>query len=361
MPKKRNINVLLTSVGCPGGPSIIKSLRVVKERKIKIIGTDMGKFASGFFLSDKFYIVPGGAEENYIDEMLKIVKREKPDVLIPLSEPESLALSRNKKLFEDIGTKVVASNYETIKIAANKAKTYEFFKKNDIPVPDFFIPKSWDEFLDSIKCLGYPEKQVCLKPTNSSGTRGFFILDSKNKINILEYKPEAFPVISLELLERNFKDCFPSIVVMEYLSGTEYSIDTLTINGETLVIVPRKRVRLRSGITEVGVVEKNESIEELIRNSVKFLKTDYSINIQARFSDSKPKVIEVNPRLSGTVILCVMAGVNLPYLSVKLALGEEIEKVKPIYGTWILKYSEGICLLEEGGKLKKLNWEKYYQ
>ena len=37
-----------------------------------------------------------------------------------------------------------------------------------------------------------------------------------------------------------------------------------------------------------------------------------------------PKVIEINPRMGGSISLSVAAGVNLPYYSVKLALNEKL-------------------------------------
>jgi len=51
------ITVLITGAGAPGAPGIIKSLRLVKERKIKIIGVDMDKNAVGFTVVDKYYLV----------------------------------------------------------------------------------------------------------------------------------------------------------------------------------------------------------------------------------------------------------------------------------------------------------------
>jgi carbamoyl-phosphate synthase large subunit len=148
---------------------------------------------------------------------------------------------------------------------------------------------------------------------------------------------------------------------MEDLPGVEYSCDVLTKSGKTLVIVPRTRVQLRAGINDIGVVEKNKTVEKIIKKVIKVLKTDYSINVQLKFSeDGTPKIEEINPRLSGTVVLCTMAGVNLPYLSVKMALGEEIPRVKPVYGTWIVRYVDGICLLKRNGRFKRINWENYY-
>lgn len=51
-----NITVLITGAGAPGAPGIIKSLRMVTERDIRIIGVDMASESSGFAMVDKWYI-----------------------------------------------------------------------------------------------------------------------------------------------------------------------------------------------------------------------------------------------------------------------------------------------------------------
>ena len=58
------LTVIVTASGAPGGPSIIKSLRRVDERKITIIATDIHENASGLYLADKHYIVPSGTDPN---------------------------------------------------------------------------------------------------------------------------------------------------------------------------------------------------------------------------------------------------------------------------------------------------------
>ena len=76
---------------------------------------------------------------------------------------------------------------------------------------------------------------------------------------------------------------------------------------------------------------------------------DYNINIQMRYSsDGIPKMVEINPRVSGTIVLCTAAGANMPYLGVKLALGESIPPVDPEYGTRMIRYWEEVFLDRTG-------------
>lgn len=47
-------------------------------------------------------------------------------------------------------------------------------------------------------------------------------------------------------------------------------------------------------------------------------------NIQCIIDNGTAKYFEVNPRLSGSLPLTIAAGVNVPLLLVKMALGEEV-------------------------------------
>ena len=83
------ITVIVTASGAPGGPSIIQSLRKVKERKIRIVATDVHRDAAGLYLADKYYIVPYGTDPAYPEEMLKIASRENVDIIL-LKNPNIL-------------------------------------------------------------------------------------------------------------------------------------------------------------------------------------------------------------------------------------------------------------------------------
>ena len=49
-------------------------------------------------------------------------------------------------------------------------------------------------------------------------------------------------------------------------------------------------------------------------------------------------------------MLCTGAGVNMPYLGVKMALGEEIPQIqtKPKYGTKMIRYWDEVFITSDG-------------
>jgi carbamoyl-phosphate synthase large subunit len=63
----------------------------------------------------------------------------------------------------------------------------------------------------------------------------------------------------------------------------------------------------------------------------------YNINIQFKEDINKvPKIIEINPRVSGTIVACIKAGINLPHLAIKKFLGKSISNKELEYKTGTL-------------------------
>ncbi len=342
----KDITVLITGAGAPGAPGIIKSLRLVKERKIKIIGVDMRKDAVGSVLADEFQVIPPANSEKYLPSLLKTAKRFNVNVILPLNTVELLTLAKNKSIFEKEGIKISISPPKSIEIANNK---YLLMKnlKNTIPLPKFYCVRSSRDFKKAVSNLGYPKNPVCFKPPVSHGMRGLRILDPKiDRFSIIfTQKPtgiyttfeEIFPI-----LEKS--PSFPELLVMEFLPGTEYSVDALANKGKPLIIIPRTRDYIKMGISFEGTLVKNKKIIEFCKKIIKKLKLHGNIGFQFK-EDKKgvPKIIECNPRLQGTVVINTFAGANLVYLGVKLALGEKFEIPKKIkWGTKMIRYWEEV-------------------
>jgi len=339
------IVVLITGGGAPGAPGIIKSLRQVKERKIKIIGVDARKDAVGSVLADEFSTIPLATEKDYIPSLLKISKKFKVDVILPLNTEELITLAKNKDLFEKQGVKISISSPESLEIANNK---YLLMKtmKSDIPVPEFYLVKDLNSFKKAVSELGYPKNKVCFKPPISRGQRGFRILDSEiNRLDLLlNQKPTSIVTILEEIIPVLEKaKTFPELLVMEYLPGKEFSVDVLADKGKSLIVIPRTRDYIKMGISFEGTLVNNKRIVKYSKKIVKKLGLQGNIGFQFK-EDKKgvPKLIECNPRLQGTVVINTFAGVNLVYLAVKLALGEKIKIPKVRWGTKMIRYWEEV-------------------
>ena len=140
---------------------------------------------------------------------------------------------------------------------------------------------------------------------------------------------------------------------MEYLPGEEFSIDCLAAHGRALYVIPRVRNRVALGSSTIGTVVRSEEATDCARRLLSGLRLHGNVNVQLRrAADGRLKLIELNPRLSGTVVLCAAAGVNLPYFGVKLGLGEPVPEVQPRWGTKMLRYWAEVFLSPDDARVE---------
>ncbi|MNQ91978.1 carbamoyl phosphate synthase-like protein [compost metagenome] len=115
---------------------------------------------------------------------------------------------------------------------------------------------------------------------------------------------------------------------MELLTGYEYSIDCLaSASGELLAAVPRRKAdgRLR-------MLEEVPELIELANQVAATYRIPFNYNIQIKYNRGVPKLLEINPRMSGGLQVSCLSGINFPYLGVKAVLGEKVEVQKPNFG-----------------------------
>ncbi len=337
----KKINIILTGAGGPGGPGIIKSLKMASP-DFFIIGLDNNLNSIAPAIADKFYQVPLGNDKRYVPKLLGIAKKEKVKVIFPFNTRELLNLASHIDELEKIGVKVNLSSLESLKIANNKFLLNEICKKIGVPYPETILVKSFSEFKKAVFKLGYPKKPVCVKPPVSNGQRGFRIIDdSQNQLSLFLNQKPTQVVVSFKQIKEIFNKAktFPELMVMEYLPGEEYTVDILAGEGKALVIIPRLREEIKMGVSFRAKTVKEARIIQYSALIVKSLKLHGIVGLQFK-KDEKgiPKILEANPRIQGTNIISVASGVNLPYLAVKMLQGEKFKIPKIKWGTKMIRY-----------------------
>ncbi len=336
------IKILVTGAGAPGIYGTIQSLiKNPEKRKFDIITVDVNQPVPGAKFSKKFYRIPYPDNTEFIDKILEICKREKVEIILPQVTKELPVFAENKKIFEENGITPIISEKKAIDIANNKRKLLKFSKSIGLTTPKFLYANSLEEIKEAIYELGYPNKRVIIKPSISSGMRGFRIISEKQiKRDFFGEKPYN-TTLTIKQLEEIFEDKGREMLIMEYLPGEEYSVDTLSYKNQPIIISPRKRCKVRSGVSFDTILEKNEKIIEKTNILLKKIGLQYINGFQYILSEKEePMLIESNPRIQGTMIATIEGGANIIYDSIKIALGEEpISKQDNIkWGTRIIRY-----------------------
>ena len=334
---RKNCTVLITAAGNVFMPGTMACIKQNGEREIRLIGADMSDDPTILQMCDAAYPVPRGNDPAYVDVLIDICKKEKVDVLLPIMSVELNALAENRDRFADVGTIVSVSDPAALAVANDKRKLLDYLREQGLPCADYYAVNSMDELLATVRKLGYPEKRVCVKATNGSGSRGFRLLDAKaSRFDMFLHEKPSAGVIRLEELTAILEEAevFPELLVMEYLPGAEYSVDLLADHGKVLVSCCRKSLRMENSIMLDAEIVDAPAVLELCAAVTEKLGLDGNIGFDLRErADGTPLIMECNPRITAGIPYFALAGVNLPYLCIKHLLGEELPDCSLKYGT----------------------------
>ncbi|ABV63877.1 MULTISPECIES: ATP-grasp domain-containing protein [Bacillus] len=275
-------NVLVFPCGSEIGLEIHNSLKFSKD--FELIGassvSDHGKYVYKNYIEN----VPEIHDEDFIDKLNHLIDENKIDFIIPAHDSVVLKLAQNQKRINAI---VVTSDQLTCEVARSKKKTYEFFKKQP------FVPKMY-KTIEEVEFF-----PVFLKPDVGQGSKGIALARDKKE---------------LEFYKNNNSD----LLILEYLPGKEYTIDCFTNkNGELKYAGRRERKRIKSGISvNSATLQMDEQTKQIADEINKHLQFRGAWFFQIKEDvNGDYKLLEVAPRIAGTMALYRNKGVNFPLLS----------------------------------------------
>jgi carbamoyl-phosphate synthase large subunit len=338
-------NVLLTSAGTDSFPAMKDAFDSAPE-DFRVIGCDIDKKAFGLLLADKGHIVPKREAPGFIPKLLDICKEEGVSFIFPLCPQDQPVLAAHKREFGEAGVSIIASAIEVVNKAGDKIQLHDFCKQEGIGVGRYFVCRSLDEVKETAANLGYPKKKVVLKRRISAGGQGVRMLESMDNKEL--FWKQSSMLDSLENFLYYFKDAdFPKdpgdILIEEYLPGPEYSIDTISDDrGRVIQAVVRERFRSVGGMALHAEVVDSEDVRQEAIKLADALGLCYINNIQFKRNEAgKPCIMEINPRVPGTICLTIDSGVNMPYMAVRIARGETVAPM-PSKKLGVVRYYTGI-------------------
>lgn len=319
------INILILSAG--RRVELIKCFRSASNLagvNSRIITADISNTAPAIYFGDKNYIVPRIKEEGYLNSIIDICKKEDISLVIPTIDTELLILAENKELIEkSTNAKVLISNKEVINICRNKINTNRFFEKYSFGVPVEIT-------LEDIKNKNY-SFPLFIKPFDGSSSINTFKVNNEKELNF-------------------FIEYVKNPIIQEFIEGDEYTVDTFSdFEGNTITIVPRKRLTTRSGEIAKGKIVKDRDLITEVKKVLDILKPIGHITVQCMKTAKGIKFIEINPRFGGGAPMSIKVGANSPLNLYKLLRGEKLiynEDYKE--NILALRFDDSIFLNEKG-------------
>lgn len=320
------MNILFTGVG--RRIELLQAFRnaaLVLNKEIKIYGADMAGTAPALAYCDYTRKVVAMKDPGYIDNLLRICSADHIDLLIPTIDTDLLVLSENKKKFEEIGTRVMVSAPDKIRICRDKNNTSQFFEDCGLHAP---MPENdWKEYK-----AGYP---AFIKPKDGSSSINAFKVENEEELEVYAGQVNDY-------------------IVQPFVSGHEYTIDIFCDwYGNPVTIVPRERLQVRAGEVLKTRIELDQNMIEESRELCKAFKPCGPMTVQLIRDDAGTDwFIEINPRFGGGAPLSMKAGARSAEAILKLMDGEGAGEYEITDGAIYSRFDQSVCIAEGKSQIK---------
>lgn len=254
---------------------------------------DHGKFVFKNYIEG----VPFVDSDNFVSYLVKVCEDYKIDFIVPSHDSVVLKLAQNADKFCNV--KILTSPVVTCEIARSKKKTYEVLKN------EILTPLTYNITDENIV---FP---VFIKPDVGQGSKGAKKVNDRQELD-LAYK------------ENN------QIVISEFLPNEEYTVDCFTNkNGDLLFAQGRTRTRISNGIAVNSLPVDDKKFLEIAEKINKVLKFRgmWFFQLKKNFK-GEYCLLELAPRIAGTMGLYRRLGVNFILLALYDAMGFDVKILK---------------------------------
>lgn len=266
--------------------------------------------------------------EGFLSDLKGHLATGEYDVLIPILDVTAELVSQHKPELARF-VRIPLVDYPIFMRARDKSQTMKIAQAHGLPVPHTYFPEEMD--IDEIaKGVDYP---VLIKPNISVGARGL------TKVKDARELKELYPLVVARYGPCTIQEFIPQ-------TGLQYKAQfLLDRHGEAKAWVVYSKIRhfpLEGGVSTLNCTVAREDIAALGKRLLHamdwYAYADIDLITDPR--DGRIKIMEVNPRITGSVKICFEAGVDFAKMLVALAMGCKVEPIK--------KYQVGLYLRHPG-------------
>jgi len=314
--------------GAGGTPALnfIRSLRMTKE-KFFLIGVNCNKFdlCKARDLVDRCFLVPPARNKDYLYVMKQIIEKTRPHFMHAQNDEEINVISRYR---DELGVNTFLPRHEIIETCQDKFKSAQRWAEAGLEVPKTFLINTEEDLERAFASIN---GRVWLRATH--GAAGKWGLPT-NDVTFAKHWIDHY-------------NGWGEMCAAEYLSPTSCTWLSIWKKGELVVAQGRKRLYWEfsnrsvsgvTGITGTGVTMSDKGIDETAIKAIKAIDSTpngiYGVDLTYdKRGIANPTEINIG-RFFTTTQFFAEAGLNMPYIYVKLAFGEEVpiptRKVNPL-------------------------------
>lgn len=315
------MNILVTSAG-----RRVKIIQYLKKALLKeggkVIAADCVSTAPALYEADQFIQIPRIDAPEYLGRVKEICQAYDVNGIISLIDSELSLLAKHKQQFDELGVKLILSDYSLISMSFDKYSTFAELSKCKLPsVPTFLTVKEVKEALAK-GAIAFP---LIVKPRKGSASNGI------TKVETMK---------ALELLFEEQDD----LIAQPFLDGEEFGIDVYVdlISCKPTSMFIKKKLLMRAGETDKSIAVHDEKLRQLIFDLLDHFSFAGPIDIDCFKTNQGYFISEINPRFGGGYPHAYEAGEDFMARIVSNLKGiESIPNVKPyVEGSIMLKYAD---------------------
>jgi len=226
------------------------------------------------------------------------LRKNKYDLVIPLNDFVAIMLSKHKEELKDC-VAIAVNDWQVFEYASDKLKTMQVCMENNIPCPKTFLA---DESLEDLKemDLQYP---ICIKPRTGYSAVGFRMIEDSR---------------DLEYIVKATKEKYGAPLIQEYIPQTDLQYKAelfIDKNGELKSCCIFSKIRwypIDGGSSTMNKTVHRPDIQESCYKLLKAIgwRGYADIDLIQDPRDNVAKIMEINPRITGSVKICFKCGVN---------------------------------------------------
>lgn len=248
---------------------------ILRENRpdLRLVGADIHRFHGGGRLVDRLVTLPRADAPEYLSALRQILEEESAGFFLPMTEAELKVLLGKKSELPEMHW--MTSGDRVVDAGLDKWKTIQALSGLGLEVP-------WTTCLPSESQTQFP---CILKSRFGSGSRGLAMVRNDAELNFYSGKL-ADPIVQELLLP----------------DDREVTCAVYRTRDDRVGCLQMLR-RLTGGFTGWARIISDIAIEKMCVRIAEGLDLRGSMNVQLRVTPAGPRVFEINPRFSSTVLM----------------------------------------------------------
>lgn len=311
------------------GASILQlpTIKRAKELGYYVGVIDYNPNAIGILHADEYFEI----STIDIQGIIEIARRFKPNGIITAAT--DMPVRSVAAVVNELG--LCGISPDTALKATDKGEMIKTFVKHNVASPWFYILNGYDKLKSVCKNLSYP---CIIKPIDNAGSRGVVLVNNPSELES-----------SYEYSKSQSRS--GTVIIEEYMSGSEVSVEIICINGEPHIIAVTDKLTTGAPyFVEMGhsqqsqlEYEKIEAIKRLASDATKAIGIDNGpVHVEIMLTDEGPKMVELGARMGGDCITShlvpLSTGVDMIEATIRLACGENINVIPKLQKGSAIRY-----------------------